>query len=159
MSVGGDATREATTPARLRALAAAALVLAATLHPLTWPRGQDSFPLTPYPMFAESRPDASVVVVVAMGRGPTGMVALPTEATGHGQLTQAVRALSGAVAAGGDRPARLCAEVARWVFRSDMDDLDAVGIVTASWDAIAYLVRDERRPQVLAEHAWCEVAP
>lgn len=140
----------------------AGAVLAATLVPVTWPRGQDDFPLTPYPMFASRRADASAVLVVALGERPSGRVVLPTEATGHRQLTQAAKALSSAVAAGGDRPARLCAELARWVYRSDaeeVEDLDAISIVTVAYDGIGYLVRDERDPHVLAEHARCEVGP
>lgn len=160
--MGGDAPPGATAGMRLRAMAVAVAVLAATLVPVTWPQGQDDFPLTPYPMFARARVDASVVVVVALGERPSGAVVLPTEAIGHRQLTQAVRALSSAVAAGGDRPGRLCQEVARWVYRSDLervDGVDAVSIATVAYDGIGYLVRDEREPLLLAEHARCEVAP
>jgi hypothetical protein len=59
-------------------------------------------------MFSSLRTDADVRLVVALGEGPHGTVALPTEATGHRHLTQAVRALSDAVNEGGDRPALLC---------------------------------------------------
>jgi hypothetical protein len=142
---------------RRRAWAAAAVVLVACLSPLLWPVGQDDFPLTPYPMFSSVRPDANVVVVLALGVLGDDEVPLPTEATGHAQLTQAVRALSGAVRDGGDRPQRLCEEVAEWTAGSDLDDVFAVRLVTAAYDGIAYLVDGATMPEVLAEHAWCEV--
>lgn len=142
---------------RRRALAAAAAVLVACLSPLLWPVGRDDFPLTPYPMFSSVRPDADVVVVVALGVLDDEEVALPTEATGHAQLTQAVRALAGAVREGGDRPQRLCEELADWTAASDLDDVFAVRLVTAAYDGLAYLLDGSTEPAVLAEHAWCEV--
>jgi hypothetical protein len=142
---------------RRRAWAVAIVVLVATLSPLRWPTGRDDFPLTPYPMFAAARPDATVSIVVALGVGPDGEVPLPTEATGHAQLTQAVVALAGAVREGGDRPQRLCEELAGWTAGSDLDDVFAVRVATAAYDGLAYLLDGRTEPSVLAEHAWCEV--
>jgi hypothetical protein len=142
---------------RRRAVAAAAIVVLACLSPLLWPTGRDDFPLTPYPMFAAPRPDADVVVVVAMGIGPNGEHELPTEATGHAQLTQAVAALVGAVRGGGDRPLQLCEEIAVWAAKSAAEDVFAVRIVTAAYDGLAYLLEDRTELTVLAQHAWCEV--
>jgi hypothetical protein len=98
-----------------------------------------------------------VVLVVALGIGPAGEVVLPTEATGHAQLTQAVAALAGAVREGGDRPQRLCDEIAAWTSTSAHDDVSAVRLVTAAYDGLAYLIDGRTEPRVLAEHARCEV--
>ncbi len=110
-------------------------------------------------MFSERRDDTSVQLVVAVFESEASLEVLPTEATGHRQLTQAVRALRQAVDNGGDRPARLCGEVAAWVARSLDAGSGRVGIVTVVYDAIDYLVRDQRGPTIVADHAWCPVTP
>jgi hypothetical protein len=142
---------------RRRAVTVAVAVAVACLSPLLWPAGRDDFPLTPYPMFAVPRSDADVVVVVAMGVTPDGEHELPTEATGHAQLTQAVAALADAVREGGDRPQQLCDEVAVWAAESDLDDVFAVRLVTAAYDGLAYLLDGGTEPTVVAQHAWCGV--
>ena len=136
----------------------AVAVIVGSLLPLTWPVGRDSFPLTSYPMFAGRRDDTSVNLVVAVLESPRAFEVLPAEATGHRHLTQAVRALAQSVADGGDRPARLCTEIAAWVAESRAEPEARVGLVTASFDGVAYLVHDQRQPTFSAEHAWCEVA-
>jgi hypothetical protein len=138
----------------LGAAAVAVAVVVASVHPMTWPEGRDSFPLSPHPMFSSLRTDADVRLVVALGEGPDGTVALPTEATGHRHLTQAVRALSDAVNEGGDRPALLCADVAAWAEEHD-PGLERVRIVTARFDGLALLRHGDRTAHVLAEHASC----
>lgn len=141
----------------LRALLAAGAVVVAALWPLTWPEDRDDFPLTPYPMFADARPDADVVVRLAVADGDQGTVPLPTEATGHRHLTQAVRAIAQAVDEG--RPERLCVELASWARDHGPEDLSTVRIVTAAFDGVRFLRSGEREPRVLVEHAACEVAP
>ena len=92
-------------------------VVVAMLSPMA-PGRADSFPLSSYPMFSARREDTSVKLVVAVERSADGgLHVLPTEATGHGHLTQAVRALKAAARDGGDRPQRLCQEVAAWLDR------------------------------------------
>jgi hypothetical protein len=132
-------------------------VVVAMLSPLLPGRG-DSFPISSYPMFSARREDTSVTLVVAVERSVDGgLDVLPTEATGHGHLTQAVRALKAAVRDGGDRPQRLCEEVAAWVDRSGDGGTGEVGIVTVGYDALSYLLGGAREPTILAEHAWCNV--
>lgn len=144
---------------RLWASAVTCLVVLACVLPMVWPRGRDSFPLSSYPMFSERRDDRSVVLVLAVLADGDAVEVLPTEAIGHRQLTQAVRALRSAVQTGGDRPARLCDEVAGWVRRSRPETTGRVGIVTVSYDAVDYLVHDQRQPTIVEAHAWCGVAP
>jgi hypothetical protein len=157
--VGGSPGEVQAVPWRVRwwVRTVTVLVVASVIVPLTWPPGRDSFPLTPYPMFSTIRDDTRVVLVVAAAEGSTGTVVLPTEATGHRQLTQAARTLADAVRAGGDRPHRLCTEVADWILRTDREDVYEVRILTVAHDGIDYFLHDQRVPEVLAEHAACEV--
>ena len=132
-------------------------VVVAMLSPMV-PGRDDSFPLSSYPMFSARREDTSVKLVVAVERSADGgLDVLPTEATGHGHLTQAVRALNAAARAGGDRPQRLCQEVAAWLDRRSDGHAGEVGIVTVGYDALSYLLDDVQEPTILAEFAWCNV--
>lgn len=140
---------------RLRAALVTATVVVGGLVPMTWPDGRDDFPLSPYPMFSGRMADATVDLVVAWGDGPDGPEPLPTVATGHRQLTQAARALADAVAAGGDRPARLCDEIAAWT-ASERPDLGRVRIATVRYDALRFFGEDLRLPVVIAVHAACD---
>jgi hypothetical protein len=134
-------------------------IVMAMLSPLLPGRG-DGFPISSYPMFSARRDNTSVTLVVAVERSGDGELdVLPTEATGHRQLTQAVRALKEAVADGGDRPQRLCEEIAVWVDRSGDGRAGEVGIVTVGYEALGYLLDGARQPTILAEHAWCNVEP
>ena len=144
---------------RLWAGVVMSLVVMGCVVPIGWPRGRDSFPLSSYPMFSERRDGRSVRLVVAVVSDRGAIEVLPTEATGHRQLTQAVRALRNAVEAGGDRPGRLCDEVAEWVRGSRPDATGRVGIVTVSYDAVGYLIHDQREPNIVAVHAWCGGSP
>ncbi len=134
-------------------------VVVAMLSPMLPGRG-DGFPISSYPMFSAWRDDTSVKLVVAVERSVDGgLDVLPTKATGHHHLTQAVRALKVAVRDGGDRPQRLCEEVAAWVDRRGDGRAGEVGIVTVGYQALAYLLDGAREPTILAEHAWCNVEP
>ena len=134
-----------------------ALVAVSVAVPMTWEPGRDSFPVSSYPMFSARRGDADVVLVVAgIDAGGGQLDVLPTEATGHRQLTQAVRALDEAVDDGGDRPARLCAEVAAWAEDHERTDGDVV-IATVHYEAVAFLLDGQRTPEIEQVHARCEV--
>lgn len=133
-----------------------ALVALSVAVPMTWEPGRDSFPVSSYPMFSARRDDADVVLVVAGIDSGEELDVLPTEATGHRQLTQAVRALGQAVVDGGDRPARLCAEVAAWARDHERTDGDVV-IATVHYEAVAFLLDGRRTPEVERVHARCEV--
>jgi hypothetical protein len=154
----GRETDRAQRRSQIGAVAVAVAVVVASVYPMTWPEGQDSFPLSPHPMFSSLRSDADVRLVVALGEGPGGTEALPTEATGHRHLTQAVRALSEAVADGGGRPGLLCADVAAWV-HEHRPTVERVRIVTARFDGLALLRHGDRTAIVLAEHASCAPGP
>jgi hypothetical protein len=139
---------------RRRGAVVTALVALSVAVPMSWAPGRDSFPVSSYPMFSARRDGADVVLVVAGIDAGAGLDVLPTEATGHRHLTQAVRALGQAVADGGDRPARLCAEVAAWVRDHERSDGDVV-IATVRYDAIAFLLDDRRTPEIERVHARC----
>lgn len=139
---------------KIRGLVVFLAVAAASLYPLAWPEGRDSFPMSSYPMFSTERPDATVQLVLAVGDGPDGSQVLPTEATGHRHLTQAVRALAASVEDGGDRPRRLCDEVASWA-GEHRPSVTQVRIVTARYDAFAFLRDGQRTPVIVAQHAEC----
>lgn len=143
---------------RVRAWLVAAAVVVAGVYPMAWPQGRDSFPLSSYPMFATVRDDVDVELVIALGTGAEGARPLPTEATGHRHLTQAVRALSGAVRRGGDHPQRICEEAAAWAEEHE-PDVGQVSIVTASFDALDFLRDGERQPTTVLEHSTCAVGP
>ena len=130
-------------------------VVVAMLSPMVPGQG-DGFPISSYPMFSARRDDTSVTLVIAVERlSDGGLEVLPTEATGHGHLTQAVRALKAAVRDGGDRPQRLCEEVAAWLDRRSDGHAGEVGIVTVGYGALSFLLDDAQEPNILAEHAWC----
>ena len=133
------------------------LVVAGAIVPLTWSPSRDSFPVSSFPMFSDRRDDATVRLVVAGIETPDGFDVLPTEATGHRQLTQAVRALAATVEEGGDRPARMCAEVAAWVARTGNGQAGRVTVATVSYDGLAYLLDHARNPTIESVHASCEV--
>lgn len=135
----------------------ALLVVAASLVPMTWPTGRDSFPITPYPMFSGHKESATVHLVLAVGETGDDTLVLPTEAAGHRHVTQAARALSNAAAEGGTRVRRLCGEYAEWAADSTFADFQWVRIVTAEFDGVSYFVDDDRDPHVVTEHARCPV--
>lgn len=132
-------------------------VVVAMLSPMVPGRG-DSFPISSYPTFSARRDDTSVTLVVAVERSVDGgLDVLPTEATGYGHLTQAVRALKAAVQDGGERPQRLCEEVAAWLDRRSDGHAGEVGIVTVGYSALSFLLDGAQTPTILAGHAWCNV--
>jgi hypothetical protein len=137
----------------------ALLVVVASVVPMTWPVGRDSFPLTSYPMFSGRRESSTFSLVLTVGDSAEGTIALPTEATGHRHVTQAAQALRDAVADGGARTQRFCEEVSSWVATEpDLAEVEQVRIVTAAFDGISYFTLDQRDPEVVAEHARCPVA-
>lgn len=150
----GGETDRADRRSRVGAVAVAVAVVVASVYPMTWAEGRDSFPVSSHPMFSGRRADADVTLVVALGVGPGGTEALPSEATGHRHLTQAVRALSQAVSDGGDRPRRLCEDLAVWV-EEHRPAVERVRIVTARFDGLALLRHGDRTASVLGEHASC----
>lgn len=153
-----EETDRAQRRSRIGAVAVAVAVVVASIYPMTWPEGRDSFPVSSHPMFSGRRTDADVRLVVAVGEGPGGTETLPTEAVGHRHLTQAVRALNEAVGDGGDRPGRVCEDIAAWV-HEHRPAVERVRIVTARFDGLALLRHGDRTPSVLAEHASCAPGP
>ena len=132
------------------------LVLAATLWPLTWPRGRDSFPLSSYPMFSRKLPTAtfsSQYTVAVDGDG--GRHHLPPEMIANEEVLQASVVLRRAVHT--RRAGPLCREVARRVAASSrFRQATVVKIVTGRHDAVAYL-RGSDRVGDEKVHARCAI--
>lgn len=129
---------------------------AAVLWPLAWPRGQDSFPLSTYPMF--SRPDLGRVVPLAHARllGPAGRARpAPPELVGTPEVMVAKALVEAAIARG--EAQALCARVAARA-AADAVEADAVEIVTSTFDSARYFAsREGREPLSRVVHARCAV--
>jgi hypothetical protein len=131
-----------------RRLAAAAVLVA-----VVWPavRGRDSFPLSTYPMYAQTRGDVvSIATVVGVDdRGATHRLTLRDIANTDDPLV-AESAVQRAIRSG--QADQLCAEVATRV----RDDLLRLEVVAEQHDVVAHAEGDDSR-QTRTVHASCEV--
>lgn len=132
-----------------------ALVAAAAL-PVTWERGRDSFPLSPYPMFSRKR-EPVISLDYVIGLGGDRREAMPPELIGNEEPMLAKVLVRRAVRAGRVRTKALCASVAERV--ADRDDyawVDRVAVMTGRFDAVAYILGDET-PRRERRRARCAV--
>lgn len=140
-------------------LLVSALVLAAVLAPLTWDVGEDSFPLSSYPMFSHGRTssEASITHVVAVGLDGSRTIVPPQEVASSAVM-QTLVTIQASVHAGPASAKRFCREVAGRLTRSAHPKLRAaasVEIETARIDSIRYLGGDTE-PLSRTLHARCK---
>jgi hypothetical protein len=139
---------------RRAAVAVSIALIAATASPVVRKPWDDSFPLSPYAMFAFSRP-TQLTMEYGLGVTARGERRYLTPAlVGSGEVLQALEVIKRAKATG-TLPA-LCATIAtRVAANRDYADVVAIRIVTGTHDAVDFLVRDKLGREV--ERARCEV--
>jgi hypothetical protein len=122
------------------------VVVVATMVPISWPPGRDSFPLSSYPMFSRRLPTArmtaqyAVAVDAAGGRSP-----LAPELVANDEVLQARAVLAHAVRRGSGDIDALCRRIAGRVARTRaLGHVIEVRIVTGEHDAVAYLTGRDR---------------
>lgn len=135
--------------------AVSALLLAAVLAPLAWPPGRDSFPLSPYPMFARPRPRVATIPHVVARMADGRALVVPPEHLGTDEVMQAFVTVQRAVARGPAAALRLCRRVAASVATDPaFAGLRAVEVRTDAFDVLAYFTTS-RRPLRGRTHARC----
>ena len=134
---------------------ASVVVLAALLSPLV--RGQDGFPLSNYPMFAEPR-DTAVKIRHVIGVTADDRVRpLPPRVLGTDEIMQANQ-IALFASKNRKRAAELCTRTAAELATrgDDWQDVVRVEVRTDEYDAIRYWQGD-RAPLRSRVHAECEV--
>lgn len=138
-------------------------MLGAVLHPLLLDpqdSGQDSFPLSTYPMFSYDKPrTARVSSAVAIGPERKER-AVPPEFVAGSETMQALRTIAKSVRAGKKQARGLCEAIARRI--ADSADpafagATRVALITAEFDSIDYLSGD-RTPLRRKDHVRCAIA-
>src|SRR5690606_37948515 len=152
------AVTEPSPPGFSRALAliVSALTIAATMWPLLWEPGRDSFPLSSYPMFSSIRERPWIDVIVgydADGRehriGP--------KVVGNAEVMQAAQTIRKAVRRKQARS--LCEQVAARVSEAPKyADIVRLEVQSRQFDPRTYFVSDAGKlPLRLRRRATCEV--
>lgn len=132
---------------RLYAYAVSAVLIALALYPLSWPRGRDSFPLSPYPMFSANRKSAVMTLEYAVGLEPGGeRHFIAPELVANDEVLQARAVLSRAVASGPGAAMTLCEHIASRVGSdgAELKEVREIRIVRGTHDAVKYLAEDDR---------------
>ncbi len=130
---------------RLFIIAITGAILALAIWPATWPQGQDSFPLSPYPMFARKKTSPTLVMDYALafdGKGKQSFVA--PSYIGSGEVLQARALIHGAISRGGNEASSFCKLVLNRV-REDDKDIVELRFVRGTHDSVAYLQGDQSK--------------
>ena len=139
---------------RLRAYLLGLGMPAAVLAPLL-SGASDSFPLSTYPMFAQSRGELTLYSMVALS-GDGREERLPPPLLGTKEVLQAKVLIQRSVDGGSDTMAQLCSDAAARVAAApDFSTARALAIVQRRYDPIAYFVGS---PAPLAEQRIFECA-
>lgn len=142
---------------RLRAYGLSAALLAVIAWPATWDYGEDSFPLSPYPMFAKPRAEVARVYTVlgvdALGTRHPLSPALIGDST---WVNLAAHRVQNAIVAGDDATRALCRDVAERVANEGASELLTLEVVSESFHTVAYF-QGQTRPHRRRVHAACEV--
>ena len=150
-----DVTSRAVTHPRLIPALVSIALLGATLEPLIRKPWDDSFPLSPYAMFAFKRP-TTLTMEYAFGVTATGeRHALTPRLIGSSEVLQALTVI--ARARGANELPQLCTQIAARV--ADLDDyadVTEIRIVTGTHDAVDYLVRHQHGTEI--PRTSCRVA-
>jgi hypothetical protein len=131
---------------RLYGYAVIVVILGATVYPVSWPLGRDSFPLSSYPMFSRRLPTAGMTVQYAIGvDAGGGRHHLAPELIANDEVLQARAVLAHAVGRGRAGVDALCTHIAGRVARTKrLRHVIEVRIVTGNHDAVAYLTGRDR---------------
>ncbi|MBA3460674.1 MAG: hypothetical protein H0T46_11965 [Deltaproteobacteria bacterium] len=135
-------------PNRLFAAIISIVMIAATAEPVLRKPWEDSFPLSPYAMFAYKRP-TKLTMDYAFGVTATGeRRTLTPRIVGSAEVLQALTVIQRARAK--NELPDLCAKIASRV--ADLDryaDVTEIRIVSGTHDAVDYLVRHIKGPETV----------
>ena len=130
---------------RLLIIATTIALLALVSWPATWPKGRDSFPLSPYPMFARKKTSPSLTMEYALAFDKAGAKHFVAPSTvGSGEVLQARALIHGAISRGGQAASEFCKQVLERV-REEDDTIVEVRFVRGTHDSVAYLQGDESK--------------
>jgi hypothetical protein len=130
---------------RLLIVAITFLVLAFVTWPATWPKGRDSFPLSPYPMFARKKTSPNLTMEYARAldaQGKRSFVA--PKYIGSREVLQARALIHGALVRGGRDALLFCEQVLERV-RVDRSEIVELQFVRGTHDSVAYLQGDKSK--------------
>ncbi|MEM6992795.1 MAG: hypothetical protein AAF721_19930 [Myxococcota bacterium] len=141
---------------RLTSYAFAIAVVVAVAVPGHWSYGDDSFPLSNYPMFSKPRRGVvSVSTVVGIAADGTPTTLTPELIGGARWINMAARLVRETVPRGRAACEELCAAVAQRVADSK-HGLPSLEVVTETFDSVAYSL-GESTPMKRRVHARCSV--
>jgi hypothetical protein len=130
-------------PQRLLITGVTLALLALVVWPASWSKGRDSFPLSPYPMFARNKTSPSLTMEYALAldaAGKPGFVA--PHYIGSGEVLQARALIHGAIVRGGGEAKKFCEIVLERV-RRDSKSVVELHFVRGTHDSVAYLQGDK----------------
>lgn len=162
--IGGASAGSVPSRDRLRAYALSTLLLAAVLYPAFLAPGQDSFPLSTYPMFGKARPKrVEVMSALALGADSTFELPVPPSYIANAEAMQALQTLRKSVAAGRASARALCERIAQAVVENDEPAFASarrIALVTTRIDAMRFLsdavaTDRERRDRIV--HVRCAI--
>ena len=135
-----------------------ATVLLATLWPMAWPPGADSFPLSSYPMFANSRGSAVTSLKYAIGVSADGARSwIAPGLVANGEVLQARAVISRSIAAGKAKARARCRDIAgRIAAEGALPAVREIRLITGTHDAVEYLTGRDRVGEEKI-HASCPV--
>ena len=143
---------------RLTSYACLLVVVGAVAYPCWWRYGQDSFPLSNYPMFARPRAQrVRMPTVVGITHGGERVTLSPELIGGARWINMSARLVRRTIRKGRDASAALCEAVAHRVIAAQRTDLAAVEVVTEVFDSVAYMTSGAG-PSKRRVHARCEVS-
>ena len=119
-----------------------AALLALVCWPASWGRGEDSFPLSPYPMFARKKttPTLTLEYAVALDSAGNRSFVAP-ELIGSGEVLQARALIHGAISGDGQKAQDFCQAVLARV-QADRSHIVQLHLVRGTHDSVAYLRGD-----------------
>jgi hypothetical protein len=134
-----------------------AVVVLVVLSPALRSSARDGFPLSNYPMFATDV-GRKAVVDTAMGlrADGTAVTLSPRLVSGTDEVILAASTVSNAVAAGPERSARLCTEIAARI-GSGQPDVVEIRIATETVDAVRWFDGDTTPATAAEVRATCPV--
>lgn len=142
---------------RLTSYATLFAVVGAVAYPCWWAFGQDSFPLSNYPMFARPRAQrVRMPTVVGITHKGERVTLSPQLIGGARWINMSARLVRRTIRKGRGASDALCEAVARRIIAAQQTDLAGVEVVTEAFDSIAYMTTGTG-PTRRRVHARCEV--
>ena len=120
-------------------------LLALVVWPASWRKGRDSFPLSPYPMFARKKTSPTLTMEYALALDDAGASSfVAPHYIGSSEVLQARALIHGAIARGSGEAKKFCESVLRRV-RQDTKTVVELHLVRGTHDSVAYLQGDKSK--------------